>query len=244
MASWKDTSGHLIDENRPYPDAIAASCLCGHGGAALYYINDGMNFITNDLLTNRIAPNITRLYGTEVAKVLALPIIYAATQLIGYDDIPFSWLPNQLKQRVLKTLKDALGQVEVDKLSCIVKKKTLIVNGHGGQVILVPLEELNSNDQDVSPTNTYITGQSNTASTSQSLLLNELRGLQTNLINLKRRIEEIHGSIQAEIHDNHTHITKKIQRLDTSIKRIAVQPVIRRIVDEGTENELPNCIPK
>lgn len=212
-----------IDVNRPFPDAVTSACLCGHSGPGMYTIASNANLLTDTFLVNRITPKTCRLMGKEFARVLALPIIYAATKPRDHHSGNFDLLPIALKTKVISALSTVMD-LPVDELNGLVQKRPIVVNGYGGQVHLVPLED------DSFQTNTNAT--TSNLPNNHSVLLTEIRGIHSTVINMKRRMEEIYSSLRAEVDCNHTETKQKIQRLNASIKRIAVQPVVRSVAHD------------
>lgn len=208
-----------IDVNRPYPDAVTAACLCGHSGPGMYSIVEGEDRLTSSFLSEKVTPNINRLLGKEFACVLALPVIYAATNTICIDGNHYSLLPEALKKRVGLALIETFRVSSLENIGVLIKKKPLVVNGHGGEVHLVTIDDNETNTSTVSPSN-------------PSVLLNEIRGLHSTVMNMKRRIEELHVSIRSEIDVHHNDTASKLQRLDASVKRIALQPITRHVQPE------------
>jgi hypothetical protein len=90
-------------------------------------------FLTDSVLASNIAPNIERLYGRNIASVLALPLIYAATHTISVNNTSCFLLPEKVRHRVLRELNRLSGNRMTEADLCkIVQKKPLVVNGHGG----------------------------------------------------------------------------------------------------------------
>ena len=65
-----------IDSYQPYPDARVASVLCGPRGPCKYVINDDVVMMAGFL--ESIMPNSHEVFGSDIAKVLALPLLWAA----------------------------------------------------------------------------------------------------------------------------------------------------------------------
>ncbi|KAH9090707.1 hypothetical protein LEN26_018858 [Aphanomyces euteiches] len=68
-----------IDIERAFPDAQVAVRLCGPNGAARYSLINN-SWCNASFLVNEIAPNTARILSPDIAKLLALPLMYAAVQ--------------------------------------------------------------------------------------------------------------------------------------------------------------------
>ena len=98
----------------------------------------------------------------------------------------------------------------------VVIRKPLIVSGQGGAVNLVSIDDDTKNFQN--DNNNY---------SDTNALFNEIRSINSNLINIKRRIEEVYESLKNENSTLSSQVDDKFSLLNSSIKRIAVQPVVR-----------------
>jgi hypothetical protein len=88
-----------IDNTQPYPDAVAAGALAGPLGPCRYAVENGMQVVTEDLLVNQFGSVITEVMGKDVARVLALPLLWAALMPQGAFD--YELLPKPLQQRIV-----------------------------------------------------------------------------------------------------------------------------------------------
>ena len=65
-----------IDVDQPYPDARIAAVLCGPRGPCKYAVKAGM--VIPAAFLDSIVPHCCAAFGTQVARVLALPLLWAA----------------------------------------------------------------------------------------------------------------------------------------------------------------------
>jgi hypothetical protein len=65
-----------IDVDQPYPDARVAAVLCGPRGPCKYAVKAGM--VIPAAFLDSIVPHCCAAFGTQVARVLALPLLWAA----------------------------------------------------------------------------------------------------------------------------------------------------------------------
>ena len=123
-----------IDGFQPYPDARVAACLCGVRGACKYVFKDG-TVISNEFLES-ITPHACEVFGVEVARVLALPLIWAAyEQQVSFEghDIPI--IGTRFAQRIKAAWIRAGGTPEVNPITRV----RLAMQQFGDQLRIVPL---------------------------------------------------------------------------------------------------------
>ena len=86
----KEIIDTYIDLYQPYPDALAASGLTGPSGPARYILNDSLSALSDTYICDNIVPGITNVMGRNIAKILALPLIYAAINQTSTHDNNFA----------------------------------------------------------------------------------------------------------------------------------------------------------
>ena len=177
----------------------------------MYFI-DNCDWLSSGILLD-VLPGVRKLMGDSIAKTLSLPIIYAST-----NDIP---IPDYIKERTIHTLTIHSNR---SLINGVVRKRPLIISGHGDQVNIIPIQLNNFLSNDSISSNRH----------GQSTFLNEFRGIQATLINMKKRMEEIHSNIRVDFQNGQMELQEKYERLDTSVKRIAIQPVMRRMESNDT----------
>ncbi|KAG3154433.1 hypothetical protein PC128_g22353 [Phytophthora cactorum] len=67
-----------IDNTQPYPDGVAAGALAGPLGPCCYVLEEGNQVVTDELLINLVGSAIKEAMGEEVARVRALPLLWAS----------------------------------------------------------------------------------------------------------------------------------------------------------------------
>jgi hypothetical protein len=124
-----------IDVDQPYPDARVAAVLCGPCGPCKYAVKAGM--VVPAAFLDSIVPHCCAAFGTQVARVLALPLLWAAyeheAQVSGAQRtlIPITGLAEEIQLEWIH----AGGNPDVNP----VKKIGLAVVQNWEQMCLVPL---------------------------------------------------------------------------------------------------------
>ena len=120
-----------IDLNKPYPDARVAGCLCGQRGPCKYVVKDGMD--VPDEFLEEITPNACAVFGADVARVLALPLLWAAYErTFTAKGHVIVIMPEQLAMKIKQAWIRSGGLVDVDPI----EKIPLTIHQMGDQLIL------------------------------------------------------------------------------------------------------------
>ncbi|ETN00948.1 hypothetical protein PPTG_17274 [Phytophthora nicotianae INRA-310] len=133
-ATWrtrKNVVDVYIDNTQPYPDAIAAGRLASPLGPCCYTLQEGVQAVTIDLLVNHIGPAIKEVMGEGVARVLALPLLWAS--LVPSGSFDYDLVQIALKQRVIQAYIDAGDNTAVNP----VKRVPFHIVGDGAQLQLL-----------------------------------------------------------------------------------------------------------
>ena len=72
MRAKKDVVEVYIDVNQPYPDAVAASKLCGPKGACRYRLVS--DHVTDQSLLTKVTPHCRELLGDEADNWKGCPL--------------------------------------------------------------------------------------------------------------------------------------------------------------------------
>ena len=120
-----------IDVNKPYPDARVAGCLCGQRGPCKYAVKDGM--AVPDTFLEEITPNACAVVGVDVARVLALPLLWAAYERVfitkGHEIV---MIPERLAVKIKQAWIRSGGLVDVNPI----EKIPLTIHQMGDQLVL------------------------------------------------------------------------------------------------------------
>ncbi len=123
-----------IDVDQPYPDARVAAVLCGPRGPCKYVVKDGM--VVPHAFLDSIVPHCCAGFGTQVARVLVQPLLWAAyereAQVSGAQR---TLIPTRLAEEIQLEWIHAGGIPDVNP----VKKIGLAVVQNGEQMCLAPL---------------------------------------------------------------------------------------------------------
>ena len=123
-----------IDSYQPYPDARVASVLCGPRGPCKYVIKDDVVMPAGFL--ESITPNSQEVFGSDIAEVLALPLLWAAFERESpCKGISQLIIPSLLADSSRERWVAAGGIVDVNPI----EKIKLAVEQNVDQLILIPL---------------------------------------------------------------------------------------------------------
>jgi hypothetical protein len=134
---WKGKAQQVdtyISSDLPYPNAKMASVLCGTLGPCKYSVVDGMA-VTLPFL-ELIAPRCVVVFGTEVARVLALALLWAAYKgAVTVNGTVCSIIPSDLVTDIKNEWIQAGGDCNVNP----VEKIPLMVHQRMDQLHIVPI---------------------------------------------------------------------------------------------------------
>jgi len=123
-----------IDVFQPFPDAKVAGVLCGTRGPCMYKVKAEMNVPSAFL--ELITPNSCAAFNPAIAKVLALPLLWASYERVTVcSGQSYSIIPEDLAARIQEKWISAGGDASVNPI----EKIALEVKHNGDQLILVPL---------------------------------------------------------------------------------------------------------
>lgn len=214
-----------IDVTLTYPDACTAAVLCGPRGACKYRIRQGIS-LTERHLTELVARETNKIVPNRVALVLALPLLWAA-----FDDSISEtprYLPTELTDEILSDLANAgfdfRGSNPVERIP-------IYPSGNGADLNLIELTGGDSTTASSSETPASSTDIRQNAAYHD---VQRIAILASQMNMLQRRMEEINTNLVNELLKMHSKIDRYSQNINNSVKRIALQPVVRRAAAAGT----------
>jgi hypothetical protein len=123
-----------IDSYQPYPDARVASVLCGPRGPCKYVVKDEVMMPAEFL--ESITPHSHDIFGSDIAEVLALPLLWAAYERESpCNGVAQTIIPSRLADLIRERWVAAGGLVDVNPI----EKIKLAVEQNADQLILIPL---------------------------------------------------------------------------------------------------------
>ena len=197
-----------ISTTLPFPDASTAAALCGPSGPCKYVIKKG--FAVSDACLLSVTQAVERLCGADMARVLAKPLIWACYE--ENDEIK-SLIPEVLKNKIVSAVR---------------------LSGHNTRHN--PIEKLGVRPVGDGAQLNFIVVPSNNSSEAGNVVDQHTASLTQHFAVL-RRLEELNSSFIGEMDRLRSEISKTINAVDVSVKRIAIQPVVRRAVSNPTEPE-------
>ena len=176
--------------------------------------------------TDAVAPNVKRLMGARVAKSLALPLLWAALEPEEKHAYPL--LPNALRTRI----RQACTTTDINPVARVL----FYVAGNGQQLQLIEIQS--SPDLDFADiTGKIVNGNGTSVRRPQSTSIvnhtgTEMAALHSQLSSLRRGMLDIMNKIQRA----RSSTSEEIQKVAMSVKRIAIQPVVRPASSMIAEN--------
>ena len=219
----KSTVDIYIDMNLPYPDALVAATLTGPAGPCKYKVNPNVQYLSEHVLEG-FAENAVSVLPRPVARELAKGLIWA-TMESHEQDTPI--LPQNLREKIREKLA-RITELTENPISRI----PIYVNGEGDQMYLVEASntEIENSGADFSNSARFL---------SQTSDRGHVVALTSNVLGIKRRMEEMYNATQGEIHRLRVEMTQQFARLQQNVARIAIQPVVRsRTIETSSTNLL------
>ena len=226
---WHSSSAQVdtyIGIDEPYPDALIASCLTGPSGPIKYSICAGAEAVASDeFMSSYIAPGIYKLVGPLLGKTLGLALLWGATATDNsHRDFPL--VPDDMRANIEGAVRQKLGVSSTAPLPNIVRRVPIIIGGSGGV--------LNICEAGVAE-GSGATGNMGGAGTQQDLIT-QVVSVQSQLIGVKRRLEEIRAEMQGEARERAERQEGLLRRINNNVKRIAIQPVVRTAAQQLSDN--------
>ncbi|KAF0729200.1 hypothetical protein Ae201684P_010677 [Aphanomyces euteiches] len=122
-------------------------------------------------------------------------------------------MPHSLRTRILSSIRSATNIHPQAVVPQIVSLIPIVPSGFDGQLKLLELGNSFANEHD----------QSSNAST----IMAAIHGLSTEINVVKMRLEEIHCQNQGEMMSTRSMFRSQLDRIHSSLKSIAIQPVVR-----------------
>ncbi len=203
-----------IDNFQPYPDARVAAVLCGIRGACKYVFKNGED-ASNEFLES-ITPCACEVFGVDVARVLALPLLWAAYErhITQIDGRQYSIIPQQLAHSIKRAWIGAGGDTTINPL----KKVKLSMQQFGDQLRIVPINEPDGGGGDGGggggePPN-YGTATSQLTGEGGSF---ESEAYLAQLFTMQQRMEDMRSELLTGIAENKRYM----QAMNSNVRRIS-----------------------
>jgi len=228
-----------ISTQLPYPDARVASVLCGPRQSCKYILKGGQRSI--DSLIPTLVPNITASFGIDVAKVLVLPLLWAAYEgEMTCNDYTFPIIPPGHAAELKRRWVEAGNSADENP----VEKVGLAVQQLGDQLVIVPLRRPDGNrhtennasaaavaeEGEVAQAGAGHGGGGECHALDAEILFSQQFQLQQRLEDLRQEILAAFGTTRRFIGNVHS-----------SVRRIAVQPVVRPCVQLPQQEQHEVC---
>jgi Transcriptional activator of glycolytic enzymes len=201
-----------IDTTLPYPDACTAAVLCGPLGACKYRIRAHFQIVESFLIEN-VAISISKFLGNQIGAVLAVPLLWAV-----YENATI------VPKNICVDIKSACARAgfEFGDLNPV-ERISIHPTGYGAEMNLIELSE---------EANAHAGGERMNQRNDIAMISQQM--------NLQRRLEEMNSNLMTEIAKMKSDLHRRFDCINTSIKRIAVQPVVRSSALVTSSSDNPN----
>jgi hypothetical protein len=240
----------------PYPDARVASVLTGPRGPCKYAVKGGIHISDNTIKS--LVPKIHAAFGGNIAGVLALPLLWAAFEgNITVNGHTFPIIPDQLTL-LMKEQWMAAGNSPVNNP---IEKISLAVQQLGDQLAIVPLirrpVQAGGGGTSTAPlelVQQQVGGNASAAAEEDGGAIAQGRGaapaavagsedfwvgkssldteaLFSQQFQLQQRLEDLRQEMISLFGGQQRYL----QNMHTNVKRIAIQPVVRPVVNSSLQ---------
>lgn len=206
-----------IDPNLPYPDALAASKLCGQKGACKYTVRRNVE-VSSSFILEKVVPECCRLLGNSAALPLGHALLWASFQDKNHPIQDCPLLPEWLRHKVLSHFQASYGEVEQLNVENPVQRLSVTPQGNGDQCTMI---EIDLEDED-GPDGMYQAGTGNVLRSGEAPA-----ALFAHQVQVQRQLEETKGQILQQLFEMKLQHRKQYHIISRNIKRIAIQPVVR-----------------
>ena len=217
-----------IDVFQPYPDAKVAGVLCGTRGPCMYKVKAEMNVPLAFL--ESITPNSCAALNPAIAKVLALPLLWASYERVTVcNGDSYSIIPNDLAAQIQEKWISAGGDASMNPI----EKIPLEARHNGDQLILVPLV-VHRGDGDAENDNhgvVAVAAADEAGTTSFAGVDDSERNVllsQNHL--LQQCVEDMKNEMRSLLAEHRQFMVT----INSNVRRVAIQPVVRRSVPSSS----------
>ena len=210
-----------IDVFQPYPDAKVAGVLCGTRGPCMYKVKAGMDVPLAFL--EWITPNSCAAFNRAIAKVLALPLLWASYEReYVCNGKSYSIIPEDLAAQIKEKWISAGGDVNMNPI----EKIPLEARHNGDQLVLVPLVHRGDADADENNNGGVAAAAMDTTSFVDGVVDSDRDVLLAQNHLLQQCVEDMKNEMISILAEHRQYMVT----INSNVGRIATQPVVRRSV--------------
>lgn len=201
-ARWRNKRMQEIyaDTVLPWPDIKTASKLCV-GGICMYKLKDGCG-LSNEWLSEHVAPAIQQCFGSGVAEILAKPLLWACL-----DEECASMVPEHIRVRILNALRNFTEQSSLAEGENCVEKVLVIASEVEG---VVSLDEVPSEYTAAIAGRGAGRGAAGLDADWKNMVIAKMNGMARDIVDIK--------NTQAS---HHEHNNRQNRRMERNVNRIA-----------------------
>ena len=205
-----------IDLFQPYPDAKVASILCGTRGPCMYRVKIGISVPATFL--ELITPKSCAVFGPAIAKVLALPLLWASYEKVTVcHGKSYTIIDKDLAAQIQGEWVSAGG----DGLINPIEKIPLEAKHSGDQLILVPLLRRDRHDVDAEEDDCGRVTGTGEETTTRSGVDNERDIIVSQNHLLQQSVEDLRNEMCSILADHRQYMVT----MNSNLRRIAIQPI-------------------
>ena len=191
--------------------------------------------LSREFLLSEVAPGIRQLMGDDIAAVLAVPLVWAASGP-HTTEIFSPLMPKALERKILAAVKGKLGQEQSEPITrTVVDRVSIVVFGGSGQVEFTEVDMEEHEESVARGSGVGRGGGVMGGGTSASELLRMFSANHSVLVGMKRRQEEMNAAWMSALAEFRATVDGRFKVLGDNIKRIRMTPVIHTAANALTQ---------
>ena len=126
-----------IDNNQPYPDALAICKLYDPKGLCWYILV--ANGVADQFILTKVVPVTREILGDDVALTTSKAVLWAAFHEMNHTDPMYPLLQPWLRTEIINSYQEEYDQ-DISKVYNPVQKVTVVPQGSGDEVHLIKID--------------------------------------------------------------------------------------------------------
>ena len=199
--------------------------LAGPCGAVAYKVKaEFLETISEDWICTHVTPSVAAVMGPKLAVVFGRALLWTTVGSLVR-------VPVRIRERITSALVQAGVSVEISPVSRV----PIVAMGPGGRLHIVEVGSAGAGKGRNEVSNADRASISFETTNSAALL--------SSILSLQRRLEDVATSLTGLTTAQHDSVLRRLDAVETSVKRIAAQPVVRAaqiagagVADDGTSS--------